>query len=153
MSSVLNDVIGRFNLVHGSVFCRGEVLKATFWTPWPSLASKLQSLASTLSLQKCRKCLALFFMGQKKNNQTQKFLEFWHRRSQDFWLGIPDPQITCYMTSSKFFKKGDFLWDKICWKIRSLGPGLVRKQDVAKDGGPEANLIISKYVLIFIVEA
>ena len=51
--------------------------------------------------------------------------------------GGPDPQITCNMMSSETFKGEDFIWDKniLQWKIRSLEPGLVRKLDVAKEGG------------------
>ena len=38
------------------------------------------------------------------------------------------------MTSSKIFKRRDFLWDKntLEWKIRSLGSELERKHNVAK---------------------
>ena len=48
------------------------------------------------------------------------------------------------MTLSEIFKKRDILWDKsiLEWKIRSLGPALVLKQDVAKGGGlkPKVNV-------------
>ena len=46
------------------------------------------------------------------------------------------------------------MWDKniLEWKIRSLGPGLVRKQDVAKGEGLEPKVNIFKYVLNFFVE-
>ena len=59
------------------------------------------------------------------------------------------------MTSSKFFKRRDVLWDKniLEWKIRSLGPGLARKQDVAKGGGLKPKVNVFEYVLNFIVEA
>ena len=69
------------------------------------------------------------------------------------WRGA-NSQITCNMTSSKIFKWRGLLWDKYIleWKIRSLGPGLARKQDVAK-GGLEPKVDVFKYVLNFIVEA
>ena len=52
------------------------------------------------------------------------------------WEG-PNPQITCNMTSSEILKRKLFIWDKniLEKKIRNLGPGLGRKQDVAKGGG------------------
>ena len=50
----------------------------------------------------------------------------------------------------KFFQKEEFFWDKntLEWKIRSVGLGLMRQQDVAKRGGLEPKVIMfSKYVL------
>ena len=43
-----------------------------------------------------------------------------HRRSQDFWLGGPKPQITCNDVIRNFQKR-NFLWDKdiVEWKIWS----------------------------------
>ena len=40
------------------------------------------------------------------------------------------------------------LWDEniLEWKIRSLRPGLARKQDVAKGGGLEPKVNVYKYV-------
>ena len=37
-------------------------------------------------------------------------------------MGGPNRKITCNMTSSETFKRGDFLWDKniLEWKLRNL---------------------------------
>ena len=44
------------------------------------------------------------------------------------------------------FLKKEFLWDRniLEWKIRSLGPGLVRKQDVCKRVGLELKVNVFK---------
>ena len=70
-------------------------------------------------------------------------------------MGDPNLQITCNMTSSEIFKRRDFLWNKniLEWKIRSLGTGLARKQDVAKGVGVKPKVNVFKSVLKFIVEA
>ena len=59
-----------------------------------------------------------------------------HRRSQNFWLGGPKPQITCNDVIKKFQKR-NFLWDKVVvkWKIGRWGLVLVLNQDFAKGGG------------------
>ena len=68
-----------------------------------------------------------------------------------FNWGEPDPHITCDKTSSKIFKRSDFLWDKNISesKIRSLGPGLVRKQDVAKGGRLDPKVNVFKICVKF----
>ena len=50
------------------------------------------------------------------------------------------------MTSSQILKNGDFLWDKntLEWKIGSLWPRLVRKQDLAKGGRLEPKVNVFK---------
>ena len=55
------------------------------------------------------------------------------------------------MTSSEIFTRRDILWDKdiLEWKIRSLGFGLVRKQDVAKGGGLEPKVYLFKVSVKF----
>ena len=117
------------------------------WSPW-SWPRVLQVLENVLSSAQGQHC---FLSGWKKNNQTYKFLEFWHRRSQDFWLGSVNLQITCIMTSSKNFKRRGCLWDKniLESKIRSLGPGLVRRQDVVQDGELERKVNVFKICVKF----
>ena len=57
------------------------------------------------------------------------------------------------MTPSKIFKRRDFLWDKniLEWKIRSLEPGLERKQDfaIAKEEGLEPKVYVFKICVKF----
>ena len=67
----------------------------------------------------------------------------------------PNPQITCNMTSSEIFTKRDFDGKKYLRMKhqKPMGPGLVRKQDVAKRGGLVQKVNVLKYVLNFIVEA
>ena len=59
-----------------------------------------------------------------------------------------------YHVIRNFQKEGLFIGQNILeWKIRNLGPGLVRKQDVAKGEDLNQKLMFSKRVLNFIVEA
>ena len=53
------------------------------------------------------------------------------------------------MTSSQILKNRDFLWDKntLEWKIRSLWPKLVRKQNLAKGGRLEPKVNVFKIVV------
>ena len=55
------------------------------------------------------------------------------------------------MTSSEIFKWRDFLWDKnvLERKIKSLGPGLVRKHKIAKRGGLEPKVNVFKICVKF----
>ena len=56
------------------------------------------------------------------------------------------------MTSLEILKQRGFLWDQIIleWKIRSLGPGLTREQNVVKGGGVKPKVNVIKYVLNFL---
>ena len=83
-----------------------------------------------------------FFMALNVEEHHFSQLSYTHRRSQDFWLGGPKPQIT-RNDVIRNFRKSNFLWGKdiIEWKIwsRSL---MALCQDFGKGRGQK--LIIEK---------
>ena len=87
-----------------------------------------------------------FWLVERKITKHKNFLNSGIGVARIFDWGGPNPQITRNTTSSEIFRRRDFLWNKniLEWKIRSLGPGLVRKQDVAKGGGLEPKVNVFK---------
>ena len=127
---------------------RGHILK--------SLASKLKSLAFASNLHVHKNALSkaqgqhCFLIVERKTIKHNKFLYSGIARIFDW--GIRKSQqyavIRCFQ-KERLFMRQKYLERK----IRSLGLGLVRKQNVAKEGGLELKVNVLKYMLNFIVEA
>ena len=95
------------------------------------------------------------WLVEKKITKHKNFLNSGISVARIFDWKAPIRKSHAIWRHQKFSNGEVFLWDKniLEWKIRSLVPGLARKQDVAKGGGLEPKVNVFKYVLNFIVEA